>query len=191
MITLADTDPRRLALDSGNTTSSPLVKVDFTDGSARFCLADSDIVVDGETWSSAGALVALPPITASRVPSRETFDVTFADPVVGDNSRRWIDRFTLNNSYIGINIWIGKTYWYNRAWTAPLTIFTGRCVQVISSGAPGGQVTVASFAGELVRIDDNPPLKLTRANLKQRNQSDTLLDYVTRTLDLQFGKKVE
>ena len=170
---------------------SPLVRVDFKDGISRFGVGDMDIVTDRQTWVVDSDLVALSPVSAQRVPDQDLFDVTFADPVHPDRPTRWIDKFTIDNSYVGIKIWVGLSFWHKQKWTPSVTIYTGICIQVLSTeGTDGGQITVGEFAGPLVRLEDNPPIKLTRANLKKRSQSDTYLDYVHISRNLQFGKKV-
>ena len=191
MLRFPSNDPRIEALKQDKIVWAPIVQIDFSDGLERLSPATaSDIRVDGNVYMSDTDLFQLSPVSASRTPSRDLFDVGFFDPVHPSRPTRWVDKFT-KNGYVGIPITVGMSFFYNESWTDSITIYKGKCVEVISTvDENNGQVTITEFAGPLTKLDVNSPLKLTKANLAQRNSSDTFLNYIAISRDLQFGKKV-
>ena len=184
-------DPIILALQSPRVIWTPLVQIDFAKGTERYSPATYvDVMSAGETWKTGSGIIGVSPVAAERIPSRSIYDIIFADPVHPDITTRWIDKFTEGGAYVGIELSMFMSFWYNGQWTGTVDMYHGRSIQVISEvGEDGQQVTLVEFANELVRLDDNPPLKLTRANLQQRLATDNAFNFITISRNLQFGRK--
>ena len=191
MLKFDENDTRILALKSQKVIWTPLVQIDFTKGTERYSPATYvDVVSAGETWKTGSGIIGVSPVAAERVPSRSVYDIIFADPVHPSIATRWIDKFTEGGAYVGIELSMFMTFWYDGQWTDTVDLYHGRCIQVISDvGEDGQQITLVEFANELVRLDDNPPLKLTRANVQQRIANDNAFNFITISRNLQFGRK--
>ena len=191
MLKFEANDKRKLALDEKKVIWTPLVQIDFPSGTERYAPAVySDVTSDGQVWKTGSGIIRLFPFSAERVPSRSIYDMVFYDPVHPDVKTRWLDKFTANNAYVGINLSIFLSFFYEGSWTDTVDMYFGRSIQVISDvGDDGMQITLVEFANELVKLDNNPPLKLTKANVKQRLASDNMMDFIAISRSLQFGKK--
>ena len=85
---------------------------------------------------------------------------------------------------------IRDSYWEN-SWTASLQVYSGICVGISESvDANDAPVTTAQFSGPLAKLDDSKPLTLTQEWLQGIDSSDTFLDKVHLSNEVQWGTKV-
>ena len=198
MLSIQPTDPLYQALSADNVEWALLAAIGFKPaygGWRTIATSPNNVVVSvpqlpGQaTFFSDNTLVGASPIGTDSEPGRDPFVLTFADPV-REGVTRWIDRFT-GNGYVGTPLYVWLAFWWNGAWTTPLTAYQGTCIAVQEGVATdGGTATVAEFAGPLAKLSDIQPLILTPENLRQRRSDDNLLDFVHVARNLQWGKKV-
>ena len=173
------------ALSAMEITWVALFKIDFTAGTERLCISSHDVDVDSETWSPSD-ITSASPSGPDNEPSRESYSLTFNDPV-SPGRTRWIDRFT-ENGYVGIPLTVSLSFLVSNSWTDSLTVYKGTCISVTHGPGSGGLITNVEFAGPLAKLDDSSPLYISSNSQKGRLSTDTFLDEAHLAKDLQFGK---
>ena len=200
MLNIQPSDPLYQALAADNVEWALLVAMQFKaayGGWRLLATSPTDVVVtevrqvpSPATFVDDDMLIGASPLGVDSEPSREAFVLTFADPV-RDGYTRWIDRF-VGNGYVGVPLYVWLTLWWSESWTRPLQAYHGRCIAVQEGVASSGQTaTLVEFAGPLAKLSDLEPLIMTPENLRQRDGSDNLLDYVHLVRNLQWGKLVK
>ena len=193
MIQLAADDARRQALESEDVTMVTLIRIDFPaagGGTQYYTESARDLVVNGNTYVANSDLRSATPPPPQQESARDLAEISWFDPV-----RPMV--MTYRQRFIAAG-WTGIRLQFDVAFltgesnvlSLPLNVYRGRCIAVDSDNEDGVPVTVARFAGPLVRLDDAALILTSDAQQRQRDASDGSMRFAHVARDIQWGRKV-
>ena len=192
MITLADTDARKLALESEEILYAPIIDLQFSTaaGGPRYITDfNRDLVVGGRTYSHQADLIGItPPRVQGLVGEGAESQLAFLDP-----DGTWKERFT-TAGYSGIRMTMQVVFVSGTTGTvsAPLDIYRGRCTSVdVAPSEDQGLALRASFVGPLSKLDSDASVLASDSQQRGRSKDDDAFAYIHVARNIPWGRKIK
>ena len=181
MLPLPSTDPRRQAIEADVQESYDCIDLNF-DTPEYLTTASRDVVLEGRTYLSTGAIIDSDVLAPQQNLSRDFYRLTFdsSDKTATGYGQKFKDA-------TGVSMQLYTVFVVNNAPIIPYKPYKGTVYEVQDLVSNNGAVLLVTFSGPLSSLDNTKIFLTTDASQRRRDDDDDCFKYCHNTFNLRWG----